>query len=140
MSDERSHVEVEWEIQNLNREVRDLRKQVKKLQDDKSWLIGVIVIGVLVALLSPKFTILSDDTYKMRMETLQRETVDKEWADFWASDSATNSAMICIAFDRYFNDTASPALVRWIETDYDFSSLEKKCFPEPDPEPIIPEE
>lgn len=140
MSDERSHVEVEWEIQNLNREVRDLRKQVKKLQDDKSWLIGVMIIGVLIALISPKFTILSDDTYKMRMKTLQRETVEKEWKDFWADDESTNSVMLCIAFEQYFNDTASPALVRWIETDYDFSSLEKKCFPEPDPEPIIPEE
>jgi hypothetical protein len=139
MSDNQSHTGDQYRIQNLSQEVKNLDKQVKTLQTEKKNLIAAIVIGVFIALISPGYTVLSNSNYKMKIESTRRDAVDKVWTDFWASKETTEFTMTCIAFDRYFNNTGSPALVRWIEADSDFSYLENRCNRMSDPEPVFPE-
>ncbi len=140
--------ENEGEIRSLVREIGRLQNELqeiqKKSQDSRERVFQIskrnfkILLGlfVFVLLLQPGFKLQSDDGYKKNLEIIRNKTIDEEVRRAFAGDGYSHSIMRCVAYEDYFNDVASPALVRWLEQDYGLSSLENHCHAEPIHEPI----
>ena len=119
--------------------VKALLKEVEKLRTDKRYLIFAIGVGVLLAIIRPGYTLLSNDSYQSKLEDARTKAVEDEWATFYGEDGWSFSAMTCIANELYFEGTATPAMERWLREDFDLEALENDCHRSPDPEPIFPE-
>jgi len=128
------------ESRNLDqREISNLRKEIEQFQNERKYLKIMLLFAILILFISPGFTVLSNHSFQKKLEVARKEAIESEWLRFYKDESQTYFVMTCLAYEEYFNNTASPALERWLREDFDLGSMENWCHNAPVPETVWPD-